>query len=216
MMNSENMNPLDGRPFGPGPRGKRGGRPHRGPRGQHGPQGGFGPRGDFGPRPDREERRAERGPRRGRGRAQRGDVRAAILILLDEQPMHGYQLMQSIAERSSGRWTPSPGAVYPTLSALEDEGLIALVESDGRRLASLTEAGKAHLTEQRHSWADPFAARDGEASGPDLRQPLHELMDAVRHAGATASATQREQIAATLDEARRTVYRVLAEDAGSN
>ena len=64
-----------------------------------------------------------RGPG-GRGRAPRGDVRTAVLLLLEEEPMHGYQLMQAIAERSNGRWTPSPGAIYPALNLLEDEGLV--------------------------------------------------------------------------------------------
>jgi len=73
----------------------RSGRPHH-PRGHGGP----GP--EFGPRRHRQG---------GRGRAPRGDVRAAVLQLLAEQPMHGYQLMQAIADRSGGRWTPSPGAI---------------------------------------------------------------------------------------------------------
>src|SRR4051812_39250222 len=63
---------------------------------------------------------------RGRGRAPRGDVRTAVLVLLNEEPMHGYQLMQAIADRTGGRWRPSPGAIYPTLNQLEDEGLIAV------------------------------------------------------------------------------------------
>src|SRR4051794_3835778 len=72
------------------------------------------------------------GPRGPRGRAARGDVRAAVLLLLAEEPMHGYQLMQAIAERSGGRWTPSPGAIYPTLNQLEDEGLVTVTQESGR------------------------------------------------------------------------------------
>ena len=60
----------------------------------------------------------------GRGRRRRGDVRTAMLMLLAEEPRNGYQLMQTIEERSGGRWRPSPGSVYPTLAQLEDEGLI--------------------------------------------------------------------------------------------
>ena len=85
------------------------------------PRGGFG----FGPGP--------RGGRRGGRRGKRGDVRAAILSLLTERPMHGYEMIQEIAERSQNVWKPSPGSVYPTLQLLEDEGLIA-----PRGLASLT------------------------------------------------------------------------------
>src|ERR671917_2732179 len=65
------------------------------------------------------------GRRGGRGRAPRGDVRAAVLLLLAEQPMHGYQLMQAIADRSGGAWTPSPGAVYPPINLLEGEGPVS-------------------------------------------------------------------------------------------
>src|SRR4030088_2746910 len=88
-----------GAPFGPwgGPGGPGG------PGG--GPWQGFGP---FG-----------RGPRAGRG-----DVRAATLTLLGEGPMHGYQVIQELSERSGGMWRPSPGSVYPTLQLLEDEGLV--------------------------------------------------------------------------------------------
>src|ERR671936_914408 len=69
-----------------------------------------------------------RGPR-----ARRGDVRAAALLLLAEEPRNGYQLMQEIEERSGGVWRPSPGSVYPALSQLEDEGLVQGEERDGRR-----------------------------------------------------------------------------------
>src|SRR5580693_4319566 len=105
--------------------------------GRDGPFGlGFVPVG-FGPGP--------RGGRRGgpgrRGR--RGDVRAAILVLLAERPMHGYEMIQEIAERSQDLWRPSPGSVYPTLQLLVDEGLIVATESEGsKKLFQLTETGK--------------------------------------------------------------------------
>src|SRR5215204_3656251 len=73
----------------------------------------------------------------------RGDVRTAVLALLAEKPMHGYQIIREIEERSSGSWKPSPGSVYPTLQLLTDEGLISAEESDGRKTYSLTEAGRA-------------------------------------------------------------------------
>src|ERR1700712_1463450 len=105
--------------------------------GRHGGPGhGFGPRG------------GGRGRGHGRGRAQRGDVRTAALLLLNEEPMHGYQLMQAIAERTDGAWRPSPGAIYPTLNQLQDEGLIGIESEGGRKLASLTDAGRTYLTEQ--------------------------------------------------------------------
>src|SRR6266480_3434189 len=83
---------------------------------------------------------AARGPKAGRG-----DVRAAILALLREGPRTGYQIMSEIEERSGGAWRPSPGAVYPALSQLADEGLIAGEESGGRRAFRLTEAGREYV-----------------------------------------------------------------------
>ena len=65
-----------------------------------------------------------------RGRGRRGHVRTSILALLAEQPLNGYQIMQTLAERTDGAWKPSPGAVYPALSQLEDEGLIARLAAE--------------------------------------------------------------------------------------
>lgn len=63
-------------------------------------------------------------------------MRAAILTLLAERPMHGYEMIQQIAERSNGLWKPSPGSVYPTLQLLDDEGLITASESAGSKKLS--------------------------------------------------------------------------------
>ena len=86
--------------------------------------------------------------RGGRGaRARRGDVRAAVLALLNDQPMHGYEMITEIEERSGGYWRPSAGSIYPTLQLLEDEGLIVGEESDGKRRFTLTDAvSYTHLT----------------------------------------------------------------------
>src|SRR3954447_26862627 len=88
------------------------------------------------------------GPR-GRGpRARRGDVRTAMLLLLNEEPRNGYGLMQEIEERSGGAWRPSPGSVYPALSQLEDEGLVRVEEVEGGRTFVLTDVGRAHVAER--------------------------------------------------------------------
>ena len=90
---------------------------------------GFDPRGGFGFGP------GARGGRRGggRGRGRRGDVRAAILKLLAERPMHGYEMIQEIAERTQNLWRPSPGSVYPTLQLLVDEGLLVAPKAKAAR-----------------------------------------------------------------------------------
>lgn len=146
-----------------------------------------------------------------RGRRPRGDVRNAILLLLAEQPMHGYQLMEAIAERSDGRWRPSPGAVYPTLNLLEDEGVVTLTASAGRKLATLTEEGRALVERDSASWPDPFATGEAE-QGVDLRAEVGPLLEAVRAVGRGGTEAQRVRAGEILAEARRSVYRVLAGD----
>src|SRR3954465_1398067 len=128
-----------------------------------------------------------RGPRRGgRGRAPRGDVRAAVLQLLAEEPMHGYQLMQAIAERSGGRWRPSPGAIYPTINQLEDEGLVTVTAYSGRNLATLTDAGRERAT----AVGDPFAGFATEGPGVDLRGLIEQLHGAVRQVARSGTEAQ--------------------------
>jgi DNA-binding PadR family transcriptional regulator len=147
----------------------------------------------------------------GRGRAQRGDVRTAVLLLLAEQPMHGYHLMQAITERTSGAWRPSPGAIYPTLSQLEDEGLIQTVAEGGRRLATLTDAGQAYVQARDETLPDPFAeftARCGGSS--ELREALEELRYPVRQL-ARGDSQQVQAAQRVLTEARRALYLILAE-----
>ena len=120
------------------PRGRHGHGPHFDPRAfWHGPWRGMG----FG------------GPGGRRSRARRGDVRAAILLLLAEEPRNGYGLMQEIEHRSEGAWRPSPGSVYPALAQLEDEGLIASDERAGARTSSPTRAAPTSTTTASRSAA---------------------------------------------------------------
>jgi DNA-binding PadR family transcriptional regulator len=161
----------------------------------------------------RGHRHATRGSSQSRhsGRAARGDVRTAVLLLLEEEPMHGYQLMQSIADRTDGRWAPSPGAVYPTINALEDEGLVTVTADSGRKLVALTDDGRAQLDENREAWGDPFAGIEAE-QGPDLRRLLFSLVEATKQVGRTGTDEQRVAAAKILADARRNLYLVLAGD----
>ncbi|GAA2871323.1 hypothetical protein GCM10010472_30800 [Pseudonocardia halophobica] len=196
---------------------RRHGGPRFGPGGPGGPFGpGFGPGGPFGRGfgpggrgfgPDR------RGPG-GRGRRGRGDVRLAVLALVAEQPRHGYEIIQEIAERSGGRWKPSPGSVYPTLSQLEDEGLVRAEQTDGRRVVHLTEAGTAYVEEHREELDKVWSAFDGEEEdGPDaaLWQQLAQLHAAAQQVMATGTPEQIATATEALTEARKTIYRLLAE-----
>ena len=127
--------------------------------------------------------------RRGRGRggrAGRGALRQVILVLLSEEPMHGYQLIAKIGERTDGAWTPSAGGIYPNLSLLEDEGLITVAVEEGRKLASLTPAGRAEVEANRTEWArilDDYREHGGEDPRGRLGVALRELREAVGGAG---------------------------------
>jgi DNA-binding PadR family transcriptional regulator len=145
----------------------------------------------------------------GRGRKRRGDVRAALLLLLAEEPRNGYQLMQAIEELSGGRWRPSPGSIYPTLSQLEDEGLIRAVERDGTKLFEMTDAGRQHIAE-RHP-EPPWLDDESEAFA-DLRGQMRQIHVAVMQVAHAGDSAQIEHAAKTLAEARRKLYRILAED----
>ena len=190
--------PFDGgfRGFGPG-FGRGFGGPGFGP-GFGGP--GFG-RGGRGPR----------GGGRGRGRGRRGDVRAAILTLLAERPMHGYEMIQEIAERSQDLWKPSPGSVYPTLQLLVDEDLIAGTESDGnKKLFELTETGRAVAEKiETPPWEEITEGADpGHAN---LRSAVGQLMGAVAQSAHAASSEQQQRIVDIVNSARREIYGILGE-----
>lgn len=153
-----------------------------------------------------------RGERRGRGRVQRGDVRAATLTLLAEQPMHGYQLMQAITERTGGVWQPSPGAIYPTIAQLEDEGLVSTHAEGGRKLVSLTDAGRAYLDDSCNGVTDPFAAiTASDAEAPGLRTAIAEVHRAARSVAINGTRTQVAAAQSVLADARRALYLILAE-----
>ena len=179
-----------GREFGPGPGPEFGPGPGRG---FGGGRRGFGPGRDFGPG----------------GRARRGDVRSAILGLLAEGPSNGYGLIKAIAEKTDGAWKPSPGSVYPTLSQLVDEGLVA--KEDGPRGAySLTEEGTAHVTENREAIdAALDNAREGGA-GSELRDAARKLMGSLQQFRG-ASAEQQSRAKDKIDQLRRELYGILAE-----
>lgn len=186
------------RDFGFGPRGPQGGR--------HGESfdfpfgGGFGPGGRGGPF--------------GRGRrARRGDIRTAALLLLADEPRNGYQIMQEIEQRSDGVWRPSPGSVYPALAQLEDEELIRSGETEGRKRYELTDAGRSYVQER-----DKDAPAPWEQLGGDLSNQARELGRLMREVGSafaqvmrTGSESQWGQAREVLANARRDLYRILAD-----
>jgi DNA-binding PadR family transcriptional regulator len=186
-----------GRGFGPG----------------HGFEFGFDPRGGFGfgfggPGGPRGRGRG------GRGRGKRGDVRAAILKLLAERPMHGYEMIQEIAERSQNLWRPSPGSVYPTLQLLVDEGLLVARESEGsKKLFELTDDGRAAADKvETPPWEEITEGWKDEAPGHiNLRSAVGQLMGAVAQSAYATDEEQQQRIVDILNNARREIYGILGE-----
>jgi DNA-binding PadR family transcriptional regulator len=188
---------------GPGFRGRPWDRGRGRPRGPwEWPGGPGGPWGGWWPGPP--------GPPRG-AKAGRGDVRAAILALLREGPRNGYQIMSEIEERSEGAWRPSPGAVYPALSQLADEGLIEAEESSGRRTFRLTDEGRRYVEEHpeaaRAAW-ESMTPEQGEV--PGLFVQAARLGGAIVQMAREGTPQQIREAEALLEEARRTMYQILA------
>jgi DNA-binding PadR family transcriptional regulator len=144
-------------------------------------------------------------------RAGKGEVRSAVLALLAERPMHGYQIIREIEERSGGSWKPSAGSVYPTLQLLADEGTISAEESNGRKISSLTEAGREEVAQDHGAtpWDSPGSHAGGFAALPKAGV---ELAQAAAQVGRTGSPEQVQQAVAVLDDARRRIYAILAQD----
>jgi DNA-binding PadR family transcriptional regulator len=184
---------------------------HEGWQGHHEAFGHFGPPGPpFPPLPPGPW--GHRGRGHGRGRRGRGDVRAAILALLAERPMHGYEMIQELEARTGGVWRPSPGSVYPTLQLLEDEDLIAGEESEGRRRFALTDAGRAEAERQgqRAPWEQVTAGVAPAAW--NLRDAIAQTAQAAWSVGSAGSEAQQARALEILNDARRRLYSILAED----
>ena len=157
------------------------------------------------------EQLREKFDKRSGTRVGRGEVRTAVLALLAEKPRHGYEIIREIEERSGGSWKPSAGSVYPTLQLLADEGLISAEESNGRKIYSLTEAGRAVAGDEHTS---PFDAADSAHGGRYTALPKAgvELAQAAAQVNRSGSAAQVDEAVAVLDEARRRLYSILAQD----
>jgi len=184
---------------------ERSGEPGFGP--GWGPGFGPGPGGFFGPF-------GHRGHGGRRGGARRGDVRGAILALLAEEPMHGYQIIQEIGRRSDGVWRPSPGAVYPALNQLEDEGLVRMSEEGGRKVFHLTQTGQAYVESHPDEVNAPWDAVKGSVpSGAlDAKALLGQLAMAFVQVMQTGDTDKIERARQVLLETRRGLYRILADD----
>ncbi|MDN5797573.1 MAG: PadR family transcriptional regulator [Intrasporangium sp.] len=155
-----------------------------------------------------------------RAKVRRGDVRSAILAVLAQEPMNGYQVIQQIAERTGGAWKPSPGSVYPTIQQLEDEGLIMGVDEAGRRVLRLTDAGRqyvdAHEDELSETW-EPFEtggqrSERSQPMGGEFERVIGQVIGAVWQVMVSGTQQQRAEAADILAETRRRLYGLLADE----
>ena len=148
---------------------------------------------------------------RGSGRGRRPNVRTAVLALLAERPMHGYEMIQELESRTGGIWRPSPGSVYPTLQMLEDEGLIEAEASGGRKRFTLTEAGRpeADTAAQNPPWQQ--FTDDNVSQAQDFRDAAVGIMSALKQVGFHGTPEQRDRALQVLNETKRKLYAILAD-----
>jgi len=147
-------------------------------------------------------------------RMRRGQIRTALLAVLAEGPGHGYDLMQTLEDKTGGAWRPSPGSVYPTLQLLEDEGLVRSTERDGKRVFEITEAGRAEATSRvEHDGGPPWeTAGRGARPGREAREAFGQLFRAYKQIAEVGSPEQVERGLAVISNARRELYQILASD----
>jgi len=204
----------------------------RGPFGSHGP---FGPRGPFGPG-ERAEGPFERpegpfGPRGPFGQGGRffgrGDVKFALLGLLRERPMYGYEMIKALEEKSGGFYSPSPGSIYPTLQLLEERSLVTSQETEGKKVYSITDAGRALLDErqqeQEHSpWERHRRAHEERNRGPrpEMQALRLEAMEVARLftiAGRSAFSNPEQvtRLRAIIERTRKELSEIIYEQPGA-
>ncbi len=144
-------------------------------------------------------------------RAKKGKVAAAVLTLLKEHDMHGYQVIQELTERSGGAWSPSPGSIYPALQTLEKHGMVTSTEEEDRRVFSLTELGRKHADMLPDDAPWQKAAKESQRSR-GMQDAFHGVSAAVAQVGRAGDDDQIEKTARILMDARKRIYLVLAGD----
>ncbi len=147
----------------------------------------------------------------GRGGVRRGEIRPLILGVLVTKPMHGYEVIQALEQQSGGRWRPSAGSVYPTLQQLADEGLVTSEEIEGRRTYTITDTGREAVA----AGPAPRPWDEAGSDASDLRRVGLQLVGAVMQIQQVGSAHARQEAARILADARRQLYRLLADDDGA-
>jgi DNA-binding PadR family transcriptional regulator len=132
-------------------------------------------------------------------------VKYFILEILEQGPRHGYDIISALEQKTGGRYRPSPGSVYPTLQLLEDGGYATSETVDGKRVYTITDAGRTLLKEKAPEVEPDRTEED------DLRSAFFKLAEAVKQAANVAGPSEQEKLREILTKARREVYKVLAD-----
>jgi DNA-binding PadR family transcriptional regulator len=142
----------------------------------------------------------------------RGQIRTALLAVLAEAPGHGYDVMQTLEDKTGGLWRPSPGSVYPTLQQLEDEGLVRSTERDGKRVYEITDAGRAEATSRvEEAGGPPWEAAAHGGRRREAMQAMRQFLVAYRQITEAGTAEQVDRAVTIMTDARRQLYQMLAE-----
>jgi DNA-binding PadR family transcriptional regulator len=144
----------------------------------------------------------------------RGDIRTALLLALSESPGHGYDIIQTLEDKTGGAWRPSPGSVYPTLAQLEDEGLIRSADVEGAHRFEITDTGREHLkshADEPAPW-EPAPEQAGDHPLAELGPLLIQIGKATFQLVSVGDRAQRDRARTLLTETRRALYRILADD----
>jgi DNA-binding PadR family transcriptional regulator len=144
-------------------------------------------------------------------RTRRGDMKFIVLAALSQKPMHGYDIMQSLEQQQQGRYRPSPGSIYPTLQMLEDGGFVTAEQVDGKRVYTITDSGRALLAQRSAETADD-GDDDGEPDWHALRDSAKKFIAAAGAGVMHENPKVREQVRAIVDDARKKIYKVLADE----
>jgi DNA-binding PadR family transcriptional regulator len=155
--------------------------------------------------------------RRSRRMFESGELRLVLLKLIADEPRHGYDLIRAIEDLTGGEYAPSPGVVYPTLTLLQDMGLIEEAPGEGpRKPFQATDEGRAHLEERGEDVDRLFerlrdlAPSEESSAGPAIGRAVKNLMTALRHRIGRDGLDDEllHEIAAILDEAAQRIERV--------
>ncbi len=158
-----------------------------------------------------------RGGRRSRRMFESGELRLVLLKLIADEPRHGYDLIRAIEDLTGGEYAPSPGVVYPTLTLLQDMGLIEEAPGEGpRKPFQVTEEGRAHLEEKADEVEAlfdrlrEFAPKESHHGGATIGRGIQNLMAAVRNRVSRVGWDEEltHEITSILDEAAQRIERL--------